>query len=957
MSDLRPTGLLLDLQERAAGVDGAALRFSWIVPMLGDARQRTYRLQILADPAEIADPADSGADVADVADVAGTTVWDSGDVASDRSTGVLVEDVPLAPATPYWWRVRVETSQTGRWSEPALFTTAPSDWPATPIWAAAPAASSASAAIPDWALLRTEIELPDVPVRAAFIEAIGLSPDGGPEGGPWTSADDAADAGVDAGVDESAPGPRGGRQHVYKLWTNGQVVGFGSVRSEDERPRLHTHHVAEHLRPGRNAIAALCWAQHGRQFAARLVVVLADGTRIEHLTGPDTWQAMPGSALLPGEGNVGGWWYFAPAEDWDLREEPVGWTQPGFGVDEPAVGSASEAARGWVPASAADPLPAPPVPATVSLGLTAGADAQLVAVGPRTLSFDLGREIVGGLRVRLTAPDGRDRADGRDGCGGIDGRGGARLAVRLGEQRDADGRVVSPMPTGNLYEETWTLRAGAQEVEHWGYRAFRYGELELLEEERGTDGAYGADAAGRTSASDAALASDLLASVQVTPMILHSPHRHTGAFASSEADLDRVHELCRYSIEATALDLYLDTPARERLPYEGDAFVNQRSQYACERSYALGRATTSYLARRPTWPAEYHLMPVLNAWDEYLATGDDALLRRDLELWRAANYDRFLEPDGLLHKDPGVSSAWDADLVDWPETCRDGYILTPVNTVLNAFQAAAHEALAKIGTALEESDVAAHHAGVAARLRAGVEEHLVRPDGTYRDGLGTDHSAQHANAVPAALGLVPAERADAVAEALAAGGMRMSVYGAQLLLDGLFALGRADAAIALMTARGERSWLHLIDDLGASIVPEAWDPGLKPNMTYSHAWGTAPVNVIARWVLGVRVVAPGAARLEIAPQPGPLTRIDGTVPTIRGDVRVRLERADGRAGERAGGRPDGRAVGGLLHVEIPANTTARVRCAGIDREVGPGTTRFDLPRPLDHQSPDPGGHR
>jgi alpha-L-rhamnosidase len=456
------------------------------------------------------------------------------------------------------------------------------------------------------------------------------------------------------------------------------------------------------------------------------------------------------------------------------------------------------------------------------------------------------------------------------------------------------------MPTGNVYEETWTLRRGVQEVEHWGYRAFRYGELRVLSGE--------------------------VELLQVTPTILSSGSRHTGAFASSSPDLDRVHELCRRSIEATTLDLYLDTPARERGPYEGDAYVNQRSQYACERSFALARISNQHLARRPTWPAEYHLMPVLVAWEDYLATGDDAQLRTDLELWRGANYDRFLRADGLLHKDPGPSSGWDADLVDWPVTCRDDVEFTSVNTVLNAFQTAAHEALAKICTVLGRDLEAAHHAALAGRMRAGIEEHLVKEGGTYRDGLGSEHSAQHASAIPVALGLAPASRRDALAEALAAGGMRMSVYGAQFLLDALFTLGRAQEAHALMTSRGQRSWLHLLDDLGASIVPEAWDPSLKPNMTYSHAWGTAPVNVIARWVLGVRVVAPGAARLEVAPQPGPLTRMEGTVPTIRGDVHVRFDREEGE-----------------LEVRIPANTTARVRCGGADLEVGPGSTTVRVP--------------
>lgn len=819
-STTRPGGLLINLQEHAVGVDASALRCSWIVPMLGDAQQRRYRLQI-ADEPTCADP-----------------LWDSGSVLSAESAGVLIQDLPLQPSTPYWWRVQVDTSERGDWSHVAPFTTAPCQWPATPIWAEDGA---------DWALLRTEIDLPVTPIRAAFVEAVGLSPEGGP----------------------SEDGPRGGRQHVYKLWVNGQVIGFGSVRSQDDHPRLHTHHLDDALRPGPNALAVLAWAQEGRQFAARLVGVLEDGTRIEHLTSPETWRALPGNGLLPGERSIEGFWYHAPAEDWDLREEPVGWTAPGF--DD----------AGWAAASAAAALPAQPAPAIVSLGQTGGERARLEPVGPGAWRFDLGREIVGGLHVRCRASDG------------------ARIAVHLGEQREADGRVISTMPTGNVYEETWTLRGGEQEIEHWGYRAFRHGELRVL--------------------------SGSVEGLEVTPTILSSGTHHTGAFASSSPELDRVHEMCRYSIEATSLDLYLDTPARERGPYEGDAFVNQLSQYASERSYALARVSNQYLTRRPTWPAEYHLMPVLVAWEDYLATGDDAQLRTDLELWRGANHDRHLGADDLLHKDPRPSSDWGADLVDWPQTCRDDYEFTEVNTVLNAFQAAAHQALARICAVLGRDGEAERHAALAERMRAGIEAHLVREDGLYRDGLGTEHSAQHASAIPVALGLAPDSRHDVLGEALAAGGMRMSVYGAQFLLDALFTLGRADEAHALMTSRGQRGWLHLLDDLGASIVPEAWDPSLKPNMTYSHAWGTAPVNVIARHVLGVRAVAPGAARLEITPQPGPLAWMEGTVPTIRGDVRVRYDREEG-----------------ALEVRIPANTTARVRCDDVERDLGPGVTRLSL---------------
>ena len=96
-----PSGLLLNLQDHVVGVDGDGLRCSWIVPMLGDAQQRSYRLQITEDPS-CADP-----------------LWDSGGVRSADSTGVLVQDVPLQASTPYWWRVQVDTSESGDWSVPA----------------------------------------------------------------------------------------------------------------------------------------------------------------------------------------------------------------------------------------------------------------------------------------------------------------------------------------------------------------------------------------------------------------------------------------------------------------------------------------------------------------------------------------------------------------------------------------------------------------------------------------------------------------------------------------------------------------------------------------------------------------------------------------------------------------------------------------------------------------------
>lgn len=786
-----PTGLMVDLQSVPVGVDIAEPRFSWMVPRLGDAMQVRYRIQVATSPTSFDAP-----------------VWDSGEVASASSMAARYEGPRLAESTPYWWRVRVATSAAGTWSVPARFITAMQHWGGEAIWGPTGC---------PWVLLRIELELPDEPILTAFVEAAGCSPEGG-------------------------------RQYVYKLWANGQVMGRGSVRSPDARARAHTHDVAAVLRPGRNALAALCWAEHGQQLIARLVVVLTDGRRIEVPTS-ERWRAMSGAQLLPGSADIGGGWYRAPREDWDARHEPVGWTEPGFDDHD------------WSHAVVVD-QPAGPAPATVSIEQHLGEVQEAQRHSAGRWFVDLGREIVGGIRLD------------------VKGVAGARVHVRLGEELEG-GRVRSRLRTSNRYEETWTLRAGSQSVEHWGYRAFRYVELET----------------------DPTL--DL--SRALRPVVLRAPYVGGGAFSSSDPDLDRVWELCRYTIEATSLDLYLDTPARERGPYEGDAYVNQRSQYAVERSYALARYSGGYLTRRSTWPSEYHLMPALIAWEDYLTTGDDRQLRTDLELWEGLNYDDCLGEDGLVRKEPGVNGGGrDADLVDWPVTCRDGYEFTDVNTVVNAFQAAAYAALADIAEVVGRPQDAARHHDRAERMRAAINQLLLDETG-YRDGLESTHRAQHATAIPVALGLAPDDRMHDLGDRLASGGMRMSVYGAQFLLEALCRAGRTDQAVELMTATGPRSWLHLIDNLGATLVPEAWDPALKPNMTYSHAWGSAPANIVARWILGVRPAAPGAAQLHIEPRPGLLRAMSGTVPTIRGPVTVSYDRTRGS-----------------LRILTPPNTTSRL---------------------------------
>ena len=278
--------------------------------------------------------------------------------------------------------------------------------------------------------------------------------------------------------------------------------------------------------------------------------------------------------------------------------------------------------------------------------------------------------------------------------------------------------------------------------------------------------------------------------------------------------------------------------------------------------------------------------------------------------------------DGLLR----VSA-----IVDWPKSERDNYnegVADPkqgqqvgpeVNTVANAFYYHSLQCVARLARALKKGDEARDFEAKAKQVYTAFNATFFDPKrGSYIDGEGSNHASLHANMFPLAFGLVPAERQAKVADFVQARGMACSVYGAQFLLEALYLSGKGVHALGLMTARSERSWWHMLEQ-GSTMTLEAWNPKVKSNLTWNHAWGAAPANIISRFVLGVRPLEPGYASILIAPEPGSLKWIRGKVPTPRGPVLVSL-------------RNDAQL---RLEIEVPPGSKARVVLPGRATCVGP----------------------
>ncbi|MEZ4826803.1 MAG: alpha-L-rhamnosidase C-terminal domain-containing protein [Bacteroidia bacterium] len=265
-------------------------------------------------------------------------------------------------------------------------------------------------------------------------------------------------------------------------------------------------------------------------------------------------------------------------------------------------------------------------------------------------------------------------------------------------------------------------------------------------------------------------------------------------------------------------------------------------------------------------------------------------------------------------------------MVDWPQGPKpgqappsnaspkpggetDGYVYNDFNTVVNAFHYRSLVLMERIATVTGHaadqkffSDRAALH------QESYMKTFFDKKRGIFKDGESTDHASLHANMFALAFGLVPEKHLPSVATFVKSRGMACSVYGAQHLLDALYQAGEADYALSLMTADSLRSWRNMIR-VGSSMTTEAWDEYFKPNLTWNHAWGSAPANITARKLMGIEPLEPAFRRFRISPQPGSLEHAAIKMPCIRGSIGCEISQS------RDGWR---------MNVSIPGNAEAEI---------------------------------
>ncbi|WP_417563907.1 family 78 glycoside hydrolase catalytic domain [Microbacterium sp.] len=593
-------------------------------------------------------------------------------------------------------------------------------------------------------------------------------------------------------------------------------------------------------------------------------------------------------------------------EHYDARAEPEGWRLPGYDDTE------------WKPVAATDadlsmlvPFTGAPVRRVDTLhavSLDSRKDGVIV---------DFGQVIAGRVRLRL-----RDTAPGQT------------VTIEHTELLAPDGSWFQNI-TGINKEQTDVYVAAGGEWEEWEpeftFHGFRYARI--------TGAQLGLD--------------------DIVAVVLASDLEPTGAFTTSDARVNRLHENAVWSQRGNFLSIPTDCPQRERAGWTGDIQVfapaaTNNAQVApfLARWLANLRADQTPAGGIPIFSprSPYDVRSAAQATGigavQFAAGWGDAIASVPWTLWQRYGDRRVLEENIDAICGWVAYQSTDAYLDghhfgDWlaPSTLEQGphheaIGVAPALTgrlCAEMFRVRTLDVASRIAAVLGRDASAAEFAQAAASARHAFADAHIDPEGRL------DVSLQGMYVLALAFDLVPEQLRQRTADHLVGlvheRGDRLDTgfLSVPYLLDVLWDTGHADLARRLLWQSEMPSWLYQVDH-GATTIWEAWDAvvdGRAPRAVSLNHYAFGCVDdVLFRRIAGIRSAEPGYATVEIAPDLDcGLAHVDAHVDTVRGRVAVSWKKGE---------------HGATVTVTLPPGVRGSLRVDGSVRPLSAGTSRYDV---------------
>jgi alpha-L-rhamnosidase len=566
-------------------------------------------------------------------------------------------------------------------------------------------------------------------------------------------------------------------------------------------------------------------------------------------------------------------------EDCDARLEVKGWDQPGLDEGNWMATTVRDESSRKLEAQVMEP-----VREICELKPKSVAEPK-----PGSWVYDLGQNMVGVVRLKVSAPAG------------------TKITLRHAEMLNPDGTLYTKNLRGAPSVDHYICKGGGTEIWHpdFTFHGFRYVEITGL--------------TGRPS------------KAAVTGIVIASDTTRTGEFACSDARINQLQSNIQWGQRGNYISIPTDCPQRdERLGWMGDAqlFIRTATYNADVAAFftkwlvdvddgqtpagSFGdvNPNTMNCDSVPAWGDAGVICP----WTIYEVYGDKRILEQHLPaMTKWVDYLHLHSQDLLRVKDRGN------DYGDWLSQHAD----TPKDLIGTAYFAYSTHLVAKSYRALGRDEEADKYEKLFQEIKAAFNQSYVAADGRIKG------NTQCVYAMALKFELLPDILRVKAAEYLAAdikakgGHLSTGFVGVSYLLPVLTQAGMADIAYGLLLQDTFPSWLFSVKH-GATTIWERWDgwtpekgfqdPGMN---SFNHYSLGSCGEYLFSGIGGIRLASPGFKTIMIDPaiRDG-LTWANSSYDSIHGQIATAW-------------KLKGRQL--ALQVVIPANTTATVCIPARDK--------------------------
>lgn len=478
------------------------------------------------------------------------------------------------------------------------------------------------------------------------------------------------------------------------------------------------------------------------------------------------------------------------------------------------------------------------------------------------------------------------------------------LEMILGTGECLDAERLPTMKDNVDYTDTYITKEGKQSWQPVTWRGFRYIAIKI----------------------SAGISID-----DVSAQFRSFPVQRQGSFTCSDELLNKIWEIGRWTLQIYAHDAWID-PWREQTQYiAGDTRYHLRySVYAFASNIKLlfdynilcgafsqrhsgegairGRYPTgAHLGpNTSTYISDYQLEWILMLHEYYMHYYDAGVIKQVYpNLKKLLQYfEGYLSAErGLVGRVPG----W--VVLDHPNTYPMD--VGGENTGVNSLYYGALNSAAWIARNIMKDNLqAAEWEQKAQAVKASIQEHLwSEKDKAFKDGYQSSRITQQTQVYALQYGLVPESSKPQVVEYSKSQGRSCEQSFSYWLLNTMFSEGEGQWALDYIRT----NWGGQLkqDDFSGSWW-EKWDDA--PGMSRSHGWSGGPTALLPEKILGVEPIEPGWKQFKIQPSLYDLQWAEGVVPSVAGDISVKLKMLTKGTVE----------TGMQIKVVIPTYTTSKI---------------------------------